>query len=81
MMSQTDVEPDATADSRGAACPGPLADLVGKACDVEPGSVVRLSSDNEQPLGDVPEWAEAAGNDFVEIAEGENRHEFHAEKA
>ena len=27
------------------------------------------------------EWAEAAGNDFVEIAEGENRHEFHAEKA
>jgi len=81
MMSQTDIESDATADSRGAARPGPLADLVGKACDVEPGSAVRLSSDNEQPLGDFPEWADAAGNDLVEVAEGEKHYEFHAEEA
>ena len=81
MMSQTDVEPDATADSRGAACPGPLMDLIGKMRDVDQGAVVRLLSDNEQSLGDVPEWAEEAGNDLVEVVEGDEHHEFYVEKA
>jgi TusA-related sulfurtransferase len=42
---------------------------------------VRLLSDNEQSLGDVPEWAEEAGNDLVEVVEGDEHHEFYVEKA
>lgn len=81
MTSQTDIEPDATVDSRGAACPGPLMDLIGKMRDVDQGAVVRLLSDNEQSLGDVPEWAAEAGNDLVEVVEGDEHHEFYVEKA
>jgi TusA-related sulfurtransferase len=81
MTPQTDIEADATVDSRGAACPGPLMDLIGKMRDVDQGAVVRLLSDNEQSLGDVPEWAEEAGNDLVEVVEGDEHHEFYVEKA
>ncbi len=81
MTPQTDIEADATVDSRGAACPGPLMDLIGKMRDVDRGAVVRLLSDNEQSLGDVPEWAEEAGNDLVEVVEGDEHHEFYVEKA
>ena len=81
MTPQTDIEADATVDSRGAACPGPLMDLIGKMRDVDQGAVVRLLSDNEQSLGDVPEWAAEAGNDLVEVVEGDEHHEFYVEKA
>jgi len=81
MTPQTDIEADTTVDSRGAACPGPLMDLIGKMRDVDQGAVVRLLSDNEQSLGDVPEWAEEAGNDLVEVVEGDEHHEFYVEKA
>jgi TusA-related sulfurtransferase len=81
MTPQTDIKADATVDSRGAACPGPLMDLIGKMRDVDRGAVVRLLSDNEQSLGDVPEWAEEAGNDLVEVVEGDEHHEFYVEKA
>ncbi|MDT3437933.1 sulfurtransferase TusA family protein [Haloarcula sp. 1CSR25-25] len=77
----TDIEPDDTVDARGAACPGPLMDLIGAIRDAEPGDVVRLLSDSEQSLTDVPEWAEEAGNELLATEELEDHYELYVEKA
>jgi len=66
-MSETQV--DKTVDSRGAACPGPLMDLIGAIREVEPGAVIALLSDNDQSLVDVPEWAEESGNEVITTEE------------
>ncbi|MEF8782307.1 MAG: sulfurtransferase TusA family protein [Haloarculaceae archaeon] len=80
-MSDTDIEPDETVDARGAACPGPLMDLIGKIRSVDSGAVVLLLSDNEQSLTDVAEWAEEAGNDLLAVEELDDHYEFYVEKA
>jgi tRNA 2-thiouridine synthesizing protein A len=80
-MSDTDIEPDETVDARGAACPGPLMDLIGKIRSVDSGAVVLLLSDNEQSLTDVSEWAEEAGNDLLAVEELDDHYEFYVEKA
>ena len=77
----TDIEPDDTVDARGAACPGPLMDLIGAIRDAESGDVVRLLSDSEQSLTDVPEWAEEAGNELLATDELEDHYELYVEKA
>jgi tRNA 2-thiouridine synthesizing protein A len=77
----TDIEPTTTVDARGAACPGPLMDLIGKIREVESGAIVRLLSDNEQSLNDVPEWAEEAGNELLAVDEANEHYEFYVEKA
>lgn len=80
-MTDADIEPAETVDARGAACPGPLMDLIGKIRSVDSGSVVLLLSDNEQSLTDVSEWAEEAGNELLEVEEREDHYEFYVEKA
>jgi len=80
-MTETDIEPAATVDARGAACPGPLMDLIGEIRNVDTGAVVCLLSDNEQSLSDVPEWAEEAGNELLAVEEGDDHHAFYVEKA
>ncbi|MEF8820822.1 MAG: sulfurtransferase TusA family protein [Halovenus sp.] len=80
-MSETDIEPAATVDARGAACPGPLMDLIGKIRDVESGDVVCLLSDAEQSLTDVPEWAEEAGNELLTVEEPDNHYAFYVVKS
>ena len=80
-MTQQDIEPVKTVDARGAACPGPLMDLIGAIRGVDPGDVVLLLSDNDRSLTDVPEWAEEAGNDLVAVEEGDDHHELYVEKA
>ncbi len=80
-MSDTDIEPDETVDARGAACPGPLMDLIGKIRSVDSGTVVVLLSDNEQSLTDISEWAEEAGNELLEVEELDEYYEFYVEKA
>ena len=77
----TDIEPDDTVDARGAACPGPLMDLIGRIRSAESGDVIRLLSDNDQSLTDVPEWAEEAGNELLAVEECDNHNEFCVEKA
>jgi TusA-related sulfurtransferase len=79
-MSNSDIEPTATVDARGAACPGPLMDLIGKIRDVESGEVVCLLSDNEQSTTDVPEWAEEAGNDLLDVEESDDHYAFYVRK-
>ncbi|MFP8889487.1 sulfurtransferase TusA family protein [Natrialbaceae archaeon A-CW2] len=80
-MTDTEIEPTETVDSRGAACPGPLMDLIGKIRTVESGDVVCLLSDNDQSLTDVREWSEEAGNELLAVEELEDYYEFYVEKA
>ncbi|ELZ30519.1 SirA family protein [Halosimplex carlsbadense 2-9-1] len=80
-MSETDIEPATTVDARGSACPGPLMDLIGAVRSAESGAVVRLLSDNERSLTDVPEWVEETDNDLVATEEGDDHHAFYVEKA
>lgn len=80
-MTASNIEPAATVDSRGAACPGPLMDLIGKIRDVESGDVVVLLSDNDQSLTDVREWASEAGNELLEVDERDDHYAFYVEKS
>ena len=77
----TDIEPEDTVDARGAACPGPLMDLIGAIRGAESGDVVRLLSDSEGSLTDVPEWAEEAGNELLAVEEFDDHNAFYVEKA
>ncbi|MCU4744530.1 sulfurtransferase TusA family protein [Natronoglomus mannanivorans] len=66
----TDVfNPDVTIDSRGATCPGPMMDLIGKVKTLDPGTVVELQTSERNSTTDVPEWLEKAGHDLLEIEE------------
>ena len=75
----TSIEPTTTVDARGATCPGPLMDLIGAIRDAESGDVVRLLSDTEKSLTDVPEWVEEAGNELREIEEHDDYTAFYVE--
>ena len=77
----TDIAPDDTVDARGAACPGPLMDLIGAVRSAASGDVVRLLSDSEGSLTDVPEWAEEAGNELLAVEELDDHTAFYVEKA
>lgn len=80
-MTEENIEPTETVDARGAACPGPLMNLIEAIRNVEPGAVVLLLSDNEQSLTDVPEWAEQAGNDVLAVEERDDHYELYVEKS
>jgi len=77
----TDINPAETVDARGAACPGPLMDLIGAIRGAESGDVIRLLSDTEGSLTDVPEWAEEAGNELLAVEELGDHNAFYVEKA
>jgi TusA-related sulfurtransferase len=77
----TDIDPDRSVDARGAACPGPLMDLIGEIRSADSGEVIRLLSDNDQSLTDVQEWAEEAGNRLLAVDEPGDHYEFYVEKA
>jgi TusA-related sulfurtransferase len=80
-MSDSETEFDETVDATGAACPGPLMDLIGAIRRAESGTVVRLLSDNEQTLSDVPEWAEQTGNTVLETIDRGDSYAFYVEKS
>lgn len=60
---------DVTIDSRGAACPGPLMDLIGKVKVVDSGTIIELQTTDTGSKNDVPEWLNKAGHDLLEIVE------------
>ena len=68
-MSETDIKADVTVDARGAACPGPLMDLIGKMKDVDAGTVVELLTGDEGSKNDVPEWVAEAGHELVDVVD------------
>lgn len=68
-MASAETTADVTVNAIGSSCPGPLMGLIGKAKDVDSGTVVRLQSSNEQTEGDVAEWADESGNELLESVE------------
>ncbi|MFW6382614.1 MAG: sulfurtransferase TusA family protein [Haloferacaceae archaeon] len=66
-MSDTQLDADVTVNAVGSSCPGPMMDLIGKARDVTPGTVIRLQSSNEGTEPDVTEWVEESGNELLEV--------------
>ncbi|MFB6137008.1 MAG: sulfurtransferase TusA family protein [Halobacteriaceae archaeon] len=68
-MSEHDTQPDVTVDSRGATCPGPLMDLIGRIKQADEGTVFELQTSDSSSSNDVPEWVEKAGHDLLSIEE------------
>lgn len=73
-MSQNDsqIEPDKIVDSRGATCPGPLMDLIGKVKTAETGTVFELRTTDSSSSHDVPEWVEKADHELLDTQEHED---------
>ncbi|WP_158855212.1 sulfurtransferase TusA family protein [Halorhabdus sp. CUG00001] len=67
-MSDTPT-PDIEIDSRGATCPGPLMDLIGKVKEVEAGTTIELLTSDEGSKNDVPEWLDEAGHELLTVEE------------
>ena len=68
-MSQTTSDPDVTIDARGATCPGPLMDLIGKVKEAEPGTVIELQTSDSSSSHDVPEWVDQTDHEFLGVEE------------
>jgi TusA-related sulfurtransferase len=75
-----DYEPDVTVDSRGAGCPGPMMDLIGKIKTADSGAVLRLLTTERNSTEDVPEWLEKAGHELLDIEEGDDHWRIDARK-
>jgi TusA-related sulfurtransferase len=67
--TQPDFDVDVTVDSRGATCPGPLMDLIGKVKGTDPGTVFELLTSDSSSKNDVPEWVEKADHELLEVVE------------
>jgi tRNA 2-thiouridine synthesizing protein A len=65
----THIEADVLVDARGAACPGPLMNLIGKIKTAEPGTVIELQTTDSSSKDDVPAWLEKAGHELLGIEE------------
>ena len=63
------ISPDYTVDARGAACPGPLMDLIAKVKKTEAGDVIELQTEDEGSKNDVPEWVEESGNELLDVVD------------
>lgn len=68
-MSETQIQADVTIDSRGAGCPGPLMDLIGKVKSADAGTVFELQTTDSSSKNDVPEWVEKANHELLEVVE------------
>ncbi|WP_458208476.1 sulfurtransferase TusA family protein [Haladaptatus sp. NG-SE-30] len=68
-MSESKIEPDVTIDSRGATCPGPLMDLIGKIKGADSGTVIELQTEDGGSKKDVPEWVDKAGHELVDTVD------------
>lgn len=71
-MSETDIEADVTIDARGATCPGPLMDLIGKMKTADAGTTFELLTSDSSSKNDVPEWVETAGHELLDVVEAED---------
>ncbi|MFB6185009.1 MAG: sulfurtransferase TusA family protein [Haloarculaceae archaeon] len=79
-MSESEIAADVTIDARGATCPGPLMDLIGKIKKIDPGTVVELQTSDRGSTTDVPEWIEKAGHELLETVEHDDYWSIYVEK-
>ncbi|WP_458187766.1 sulfurtransferase TusA family protein [Haladaptatus sp. NG-WS-4] len=80
-MSESKIEADVTIDARGATCPGPLMDLIGKIKSVDSGTVVELQTEDGGSKKDVPEWVEKAGHEMVDTVDHGDYSSLYVKKA
>lgn len=66
---QDEITPDVTVDARGATCPGPLMDLIGKVKTADPGTTIELQTEDAGSKKDVPEWVEKAGHELLDTVD------------
>ena len=76
-----DYKPDITVDSRGAGCPGPMMDLIGKVKTADTGAVLRLLTTERNSTEDVPEWLEQAGHELLDIERVDDHWQIDVRKA
>lgn len=74
------INADVTVDSRGAACPGPLMDLIGKVQSADPGTVIKLQTSDEGSKDDVPDWLDEAGHELVDVEEHDDHWDMYVKK-
>lgn len=79
-MSESTIQPDVTIDSRGAGCPGPLMDLIGKVKTADEGTVFELQTTDSSSKNDVPEWVEKANEELLEIVDHDDYWSIFVEK-
>jgi TusA-related sulfurtransferase len=80
-MSESEITADVTIDSRGAGCPGPLMDLIGKVKSVDSGTVIELQTSDSGSKNDVPEWLEKAGHELLDVVDHDDYWSIYVEKS
>ena len=80
-MSESDYQADVTIDSKGAGCPGPLMDLIGKIKTADAGTVFELQTTDSSSKNDVPEWVDKAGHTLLGIEERDDYWAIYVEKS
>jgi TusA-related sulfurtransferase len=80
-MNEHEYTPDATVDARGAGCPGPLMDLIGKVKTADEGTVIELQTTDAGSKDDVPEWLDKAGHELLDIVDNGDYWSIYVRKA
>jgi tRNA 2-thiouridine synthesizing protein A len=60
-----DVKIDQTIDARGAACPGPLMELIKAMKSAEVGEVMEILTSEKGTSVDAPAWLKKVGQEFI----------------
>ncbi len=64
-----DVKIDVSVDARGAACPGPLMELIKAMKSSEVGTVIEILSSEKGTTVDAPAWVQKVGQEFIGVEE------------
>lgn len=76
-MDIKDIKPDEIIDSVGLACPMPIFKTSNKIKEMQSGQVLKVLSDDDGIVKDLPAWCKMTGNEFLGISrDGEEYHAF-----
>ncbi|MFA5353206.1 MAG: sulfurtransferase TusA family protein [Thermodesulfovibrionales bacterium] len=64
-----DVKIDLSVDARGAACPGPLMELIKAMKSSDVGTVIEILSSEKGTTVDAPAWINKVGQEFIGVEE------------
>lgn len=67
-----EIKIDQTVDARGAACPGPLMELIKSIKSADVGTVIELLSSEKGTAVDAPAWIKKVGHELISIEEKDN---------
>lgn len=62
-----DITPDAVADARGSACPGPLLEAKQSIGSVKVGEIVEIRSSDPGSRDDIPVWTARVGHEYLGV--------------